>query len=345
MSENNIWHRTIKSVAFSDTFINEKLIPWGMETVLVTGGAGFIGSHVCETLLSKENKVICVDNFNDYYDPKTKEKNISGFKDNPNFILYRQDITDYEGLKEVFKLNNVDKIVHLAARAGVRASFENPGLYWGVNVDGTRNMLEFATEFKIKNFIFGSSSSVYGTNKKIPFSEDDHIENIISPYANTKKKAEELCNEFHDNFDLNVTCLRFFTVYGPRGRPDMAPYKFTELILGGGPIDMYGDGTSKRDYTYVKDIVDGILLSLDKNLGFEIINLGNSNTVELRKFISVIEGAIGNKVKINQLLMQEGDVPLTYADISKAKRLFGYDPKIKIEEGIRLFVEWYKNER
>ncbi len=315
-----------------------------METILVTGGAGFIGSHVCEALLSKGNKVICVDDFNDYYSPSIKEKNIEEASKNPNFVLHRVDITDDKALRKVFE-SKIDKVIHIAARAGVRASFENPQLYEKVNVEGTRNLLELSKEFKIKNFIFGSSSSVYGTNKKLPFSEEDPIENIISPYAEAKKKAEELCKEYHDRFGLNVICLRFFTVYGPRGRPDMAPYKFTRLILEGKPIDMYGGGASKRDYTYVKDIIDGILSALDKNFGFEIINLGDSNTVELKHFISLIEKEIGKKAVINKLPMQKGDVPITYADISKATRLLNYNPKIKIEEGIKLFVNWYQNEK
>ncbi|MEA2036311.1 MAG: SDR family NAD(P)-dependent oxidoreductase [Nanoarchaeota archaeon] len=313
-----------------------------METILVTGGAGFIGSHVCERLLAKGNKVVCVDNFNDYYDPNVKEDNIKDMFKNSNYVLYRVDITNKNELQVVFEKNKIDKIVHVAARAGVRASFDNKEIYESVNVDGTRNLLELANEFGIKNFVFGSSSSVYGTNKKVPFSEDDPIENIISPYAETKKKAEELCKKFHDKFGLKITCLRLFTVYGPRGRPDMAPYKFTKTIIEGEKIDMYGGGDTKRDYTYVVDVVDGILAALDKNLDFEIINLGNSNTIQLKEFIEIIEKEAGKKAEINQLPMQKGDVPMTYADISKAKRLLGYDPKIKIQEGIRIFVEWYK---
>jgi len=313
--------------------------------ILVTGGVGFIGSHVCDALLAKGKGVICVDNFNDYYNPKVKENNIGEASKNNNFVLYRADITNKEELRRIFEENNINKIIHLAARAGVRTSFENPKLYEKVNVEGTRNLLDLAKEFKIKNFIFGSSSSVYGINKKVPFSEDNPTKNMVSPYAKTKKKAEELCKECHSNFGLKVTCLRFFTIYGPRGRPDMAPYKFTKLLLNDKPIEMYGDGTTKRDYTYIKDIVNGILSALDKNFGFEIINLGNSNPVELMKLISVIEKATGKKAKINQLPMQKGDVPITYADISKAKRLLNYKPKIKIEEGIKLFVGWFKNEK
>lgn len=315
-----------------------------METVLVTGGAGFIGSHVCDALLARGDRVICVDNFDDYYDPSIKGKNIKNALRSDNFILSKVDVRNNEQLRKVFEENKIGKAVHLAARAGVRASFEKPKLYHEVNVIGTRNLLEFAVRFKIKNFIFGSSSSVYGMNKKIPFSEDALIDNIISPYAETKKEGEGLCKEYHDRFDLKVICLRFFTVYGPRSRPDMAAYKFTNDLLEGKGIVMYGDGTSRRDYTYIKDIVDGVLAALDKNFDFEIVNLGDSDTVELRYFISLIEKETGKKAKINQLPMQKGDVPVTYADISKAKRLLGYNPKIKIEEGVRLFVEWFKNE-
>ena len=316
-----------------------------METILVTGGAGFIGSHVCDALLARGKKVVCIDNFNDYYDPRIKEKNIENASKNRNFGLYRADITDYDALRNVFIENKVDKIIHLAARAGVRSSFDEPELYKKVNVEGTRNLLELAKEFKIKNFVFGSSSSVYGTNKKIPFSENDPTENAISPYAETKKKAEELCKQYHDKLGLSIACLRFFTVYGPRGRPDMAVYKFIELISESKPIDVYGDGTSKRDYTYVADIVDGALSALDKNFGFEVINLGNSDAVELKKLIAAIEKELGKKAKINRLPMQKGDVHLTYANISKARKLLDYNPKIKIGEGIKLFAEWYKNDR
>lgn len=316
-----------------------------MKTVLVTGGAGFIGSHICDALLDKGSTVICVDDFNDYYNPMVKEKNIEEASKKDKFVLYRADITNENELRNVFEENEIDNIVHLAARAGVRASFYNPQLYEKVNVEGTRNLLELSKEFKIKNFIFGSSSSVYGTNNKIPFSEEDPIKNTISPYAETKKQAERLCKEYSIKFALSVTCLRFFTVYGPRGRPDMAPYKFTKLITEGKPIYMYGDGTSRRDYTYVTDIVAGVLSVLDKNFGFEIINLGNSDTIELRYLISLIEKETGKKAKINRLPMQKGDVLVTYADISKARRLLNYNPKVKIQEGIRLFVRWFENDK
>lgn len=311
-------------------------------SILVTGGAGFIGSHACERLLARNDSVICVDNFNDYYDTSKKERNVSGFLKNPNFKLYREDIRNFDKMEKIFEENKVDKAVHLAAMVGVRYSIKNPSLYKEVNIEGTENLLKLSVRHKIKNFIFGSSSSVYGISKKIPFNEDDDGK-PISPYADTKREGEVLCEEYHKKHGLSITCLRFFTVYGPRGRPDMAPYKFTKLIYEGKAVPMYGDGSTKRDYTYVTDIVDGIIAALDKGFAFEIINLGDSNAIELKYFISLIEKNLGRKAKIEQMPMQEGDVPITYADISKAKRLLNYSPKAKAEEGIKLFVEWYKN--
>src|SRR3989338_651358 len=255
--------------------------------VLVTGGAGFIGSHVCDGLLERGDEVICIDDFNDYYDPRIKEENIRSALQNSKFKLYREDIRDYLLVKKIFAKEIPDKVVHLAARAGVRASIKNHLLYQEVNVKGTLNLLELAKEFRVKNFVFASSSSVYGVNKKMPFAENDQINNIVSPYAATKLEGEMACRNYHEMHGLNISCLRFFTVYGPRGRPDMAPYKFTKLVIEEKPIDLYGDGTSKRDYTYIKDIVEGILSALDKDFGFEIINLGDSNSIELRDFISL----------------------------------------------------------
>lgn len=311
--------------------------------ILVTGGAGFIGSHVCDALLDKGQNVICIDDFNNYYDPQTKENNLKSALKNPKFKLYKEDIRNFDGLKKIFKENKIDKIIHLAARAGVRASIKQPLLYEEVNVKGTLNLLELAKEFNIKDFYFGSSSSVYGIQKKIPFSEQ-HNTSPISPYAVTKKKAEQLCHKYHNLYGLNIICLRFFTVYGPRNRPDMAMYKFTKFISEGKEIEMFGDGTSKRDYTYITDIVSGILNALDKKLGFEIINLGNNKAIELKYFISLIEKELGKKSKIKKLPEQQGDVPLTYANISKAKKTLNYEPKVKIEEGVKLFVRWFNEQ-
>ena len=313
--------------------------------ILVTGGAGFIGSHVCEALVNRGDNVVCVDDFNDYYEPKVKENNIKELMKNSNFKLYRADIRYFNSLNGIFEKETFDRVVHLAARAGVRPSIKNPLLYEEVNVKGTINLLELSRKYKIKNFVFGSSSSVYGINKKVPFSESDEVNDIISPYAATKRAAELMCNVYHRLYGLKITCLRFFTVYGPRGRPDMAPHKFTKLIDEGKEVQVYGTTASKRDYTYIADIVDGIIVAVDKDLPFEIINLGNSKTVELKHLISVIENLVGKKAKIKQLPEQPGDVPLTYADISKARKLLGYAPKASIENGMGLFVEWYKNQK
>jgi UDP-glucuronate 4-epimerase len=233
--------------------------------------------------------------------------------------------------------------VHLAARAGVRPSIKDPVLYEQTNILGTLNLLELARDNKTSNFVFGSSSSVYGKNKNIPFCENDRTDNPISPYAATKKAGEVLCHTYHYLYNLNITCLRFFTVYGPRGRPDMAPYLFTDKIYRGEPITMFGDGKSKRDYTYIKDIVSGILAAVDANHSFEIINLGNSQTVELKKFINIIEELLKKKAVINQEEMPKGDVPVTYADLSKANKLLQYSPQTDIKQGMREFISWYMN--
>jgi len=311
-----------------------------VQTILVTGGAGFIGSHTCEELL-KNCKVICIDNFNDYYDPKFKRRNISTFMKNPNFMLYETEILNFEAIRSIFEKNKIDKIVHLAARAGVRASIQDPKLYYDVNVTGTANILELGRHHKIRTVVIASSSSVYGDNTKIPFSENDITEHQISPYASTKKMVEILAKSY-SQFGLNTTCLRFFTVYGPRGRPDMAPFKFLEKISKKEPIEMFGDGNSKRDYTYVTDVVAGIISALDRNFRYEIFNLGNSHPVKLSDFISTIEDVTGKKAKIIKKPMPASDVPITYADLTKSKRMLGYYPKISLEEGIKLFNDWYE---
>ncbi|MBD3203623.1 SDR family NAD(P)-dependent oxidoreductase [Candidatus Woesearchaeota archaeon] len=313
-----------------------------MKKILVTGAAGFIGSHTCEELLRRDYQVIGVDNFNDYYDPEIKKRNIKNIGNNKNFKIYNEDIRNFSNIKNIFEKEDIDKVIHLAARAGVRPSLKKPRLYFDVNVNGTLNLLELAKKFKINNFIFGSSSSVYGENKKIPFSEKHRTDNQISPYASSKKAGELLCKTYSHLYSLNITCLRFFTVYGERGRPDMAPYKFTNLIYNDKPIEMYGNGTSKRDYTYIKDIVSGILTALEKNFRFEIINLGNSDPVKLKRFISIIEKKLNKKAKIIQKPIPKGDVKITYADISKAKRLLAFEPKVKIDQGLSNLIDWYK---
>ncbi|MBI2129431.1 SDR family NAD(P)-dependent oxidoreductase [Candidatus Woesearchaeota archaeon] len=311
--------------------------------IFITGGAGFIGSHLCERLLKDGKEVIAADDFNDFYDPERKKKNIEDCAKNKKFKIYKADIRNKAEIKKIFEKNKINIIVHLAARAGVRPSMENPLLYIDVNVNGTLVMLELAREFNVKKFVFASSSSVYGSNEKMPFSEDDPVSNPLSPYAITKMAGEQLCALYSRLYGLNIACLRFFTVYGPRGRQDMAPYKFTNLIMKDKEIEVYGDGSSKRDYTFVSDIIDGVAAAIEKELKFEVINLGDSNPVELKYLISLIEKNTGKKAKIKFMPEQKGDVPITYADVSKAKRLLGYRPKVKIEEGIKKLVEWYKN--
>ncbi len=312
--------------------------------IIVTGGAGFIGSHLCEALLNSDqvSKVICIDNFNNFYSPKIKENNVKTCLNSKKFKLYKADITSYQEIEKIFRNEKANKIFHLAARAGVRHSFLNPWLYEEVNVKGTLNLLELARKYDVKNFSFASSSSIYGGNTKIPLSEDDTADEPLSPYAITKRSAELLCKIYSEIHGLNVTCFRFFTVYGPRGRPDMAPYKFTKLISEGKAIDMYGDGSSKRDYTYITDIIDGLMNSLDKNFRFEIINLGNSKPIALKRLISVIERKIDKRAKINRIRKQIGEINVTYADIRKAGKLLGYKPKINIDKGIEKLVEWFK---
>lgn len=314
-------------------------------TIIVTGGAGFIGSHTVKKLLEQKQKVICIDDFNAFYNPKFKEENIKRFTKNKNFTLHKVDICNIEKLEKIFQKSKIDTIIHLAARAGVRPSIQDPLLYYKVNTLGTVNLLELTKKYNIKNFIFSSSSSIYGNNKKIPFSENDNVDNPISPYAATKKSGELACHVYHELHNINVICLRFFTVYGPNGRPDMAPYKFTKLILEEKEIPMYGDGNTYRDYTYVDDIVSGIISSFNylkrNNDVYEIINLGNSDTVKLSYFIKIIEKETGKTAKIKQMPMQLGDVNKTYADLTKAKKLLKYNPKTRIEEGMANFIKWY----
>ena len=317
-----------------------------MKTYLITGGAGFIGSTLAERLLSEGNTVVAVDNFCDFYDPKLKELNVASLQLNNNFKLYRADIRDVEKMEQIFSENHVDVIIHLAAMAGVRPSIENPLLYQDVNGDGTQNILEMAKKHNIKQLVMASSSSVYGNCKETPFREDMIVDFAISPYAATKKANEVMAHVYHHLYDMNIIMLRFFTVYGPKQRPDLAINKFTRLMLAGEKIPMFGDGSTSRDYTFVDDIVDGIIRSCDyvsdnKNV-YEILNLGNNSPVNLREMIFTIGKVLGIEPKIEQLPMQPGDVDITYADISKAERLIGYHPKTSFEEGIRKFVEWYQ---
>ena len=310
-------------------------------SILVTGGAGFIGSNLCEKLICAGEKIICIDNFNDYYNPKIKEENLRNLEGIANFILYRMDILEREKLEEVFAKHSFDMVIHLAARAGVRPSISNAFLYEAVNVQGTINILECCRKYGTGKLVFASSSSIYGGNKKIPFSEDDIVDRPISPYAATKKAGELICYTYSYLFNISVYCYRFFTVYGPRQRPEMAIYKFTRLITEEKPIEIFGDGTSSRDYTYVEDIVDVIASNLENVKGYEIINLGNSNPVKVTEIIKFIEKAANKKAHVKYGRMQAGDVPVTYADILKAKKMLKYNPKTLIEEGINKFTAWY----
>lgn len=316
-----------------------------MKTILVTGVAGFIGSNTAQKLLTDGKKVIGIDNLNDYYNQSWKEENLNNLKKNEDFIFHKADIRDLETLKEIAKTEKIDAIIHLAARAGVRPSIADPILYEEVNVKGTVNMLEIAKEFEIKQFVFASSSSVYGNQEKIPFSETDNVDNPISPYAATKKACELIAYTYSHLYYINTIGLRFFTVYGPAGRPDMAPYLFTKAILNDQPINKFGDGSTRRDYTFIDDIVSGVVAAIDLDHSYEIINLGNNTPVSLNEFISTLEEITGKEMKINQMGMQPGDVDQTYADISKAQKLLGYDPKTNFKEGLTKFVEWYKENR
>jgi len=311
---------------------------------LITGGAGFIGSHLCERLLSRGHAIVTIDNFNDYYDPAIKRRNIEAVLGHSHYTLVEGDILHQEKIQELFRKHEFEVVVHLAARAGVRPSIEQPLLYEQVNMLGTIHLLESARKAGVRKFIFGSSSSVYGENSKVPFSEDDPVDHPISPYAATKKAGEQLCFTYHHLYKIPITCLRFFTVYGPRQRPDMAIHKFTHLIAAGRKVPMYGDGSSKRDYTYVSDIVSGIELAIESCAGYHIYNLGESRTIELKALIKLIEESLDRKAIIDPRPSQPGDVPITYADISKARREIGYDPQVDIREGVRRFVEWYREQ-
>jgi UDP-glucuronate 4-epimerase len=311
-------------------------------TLLITGGAGFIGSHFSERMLERGHTVVCLDNFNDYYDPAVKRRNIESLlKRTDGFRLIEGDILDAGLVRRLFEENRFDAVVHLAARAGVRPSIQEPGLYQRVNLEGTVNLLESSVHHGVTRFLFASSSSVYGANSKVPFSEDDPVNCPVSPYAATKRAGELLAYTFHSLYGLSVHCLRFFTVYGPRQRPDMAIHKFTRLIAEGKEIPLFGNGTSRRDYTYIDDIIDGMEKSLERCTGYSIYNLGESRTIELHRLIGLIEKALEKKAKLRFLDDQPGDVPVTYADISKAARELGYHPCTALEKGIPIFVDWF----
>ena len=315
-----------------------------MKNILITGGAGFIGSHLVDRLIAEGGwRVTVIDDFNDFYSPAIKHRNVLAHAANPHFQLFQIDIRDKGGLEHVFAETKFDCLVHLAARAGVRPSLDQPLLYADTNITGTLNLLELARKYGPRQFVFGSSSSVYGINAKVPFSEDDPIRQPISPYASTKAAGELLCHTYAHLYGLRCICLRFFTVYGARQRPDLAIHKFASLISERKAIPVFGDGTTRRDYTFINDIIAGVRAAVDYNrTDYEVINLGESRTVELRELITLLENELGEKAIIERHPSQPGDVPQTYADITKAAHLLDYNPKTQIEDGIKLFIRWFR---
>ena len=310
---------------------------------LVTGGAGFIGSHVCERLLNSGHAVWALDDLNPFYEPALKRRNMEEIESLAKpFTFVRGDLTDVKLMDELFKKTAFDQVIHLAARAGVRPSLEQPELYQQVNVVGTTTVLETARRHGVKKIIIASSSSVYGVNKKVPFAEGDPLFSIISPYAASKLACEALGHVYHHLHGMDVAMLRFFTAYGPRQRPDLAIHKFARLISAGKPVPVFGDGSTARDYTFITDIVDGVAACTERKFGYEIFNLGEAQTVTLTRLIELLEQALGKKAIIERQPEQPGDVPLTCADITKSRRELGYVPKVKIEQGIPLFVDWFK---
>jgi len=309
---------------------------------LVTGGAGFIGSHVCERLLHSGHAVWVFDDLNPFYDPQIKRQNLGDIRSLAKpFKFVQGDLTNRVALDELFHAVKFDQVLHLAARAGVRPSLEEPALYQRVNVEGTVNVLEAARRRGVTKIIIASSSSVYGVNSKVPFAESDPIFTAISPYAASKLACEALGHVYHHIYGMDVVMLRFFTVYGPRQRPDLAIHKFAKLIRSGKPIPVFGDGGSARDFTYITDILDGVMACTGKEFGYEIFNLGESQTVKLNRLIELLETALGRKAVIDRQPPQPGDVPITFADVSKARATLGYNPRVKIEQGIPLFVDWF----
>ena len=308
--------------------------------ILVTGGAGFIGSHLVEKLLAAGHEVVIVDDFNDFYDPRIKHANIAGFA--KDVTVCHVDIRDGAAVRSLFHREKLDAIAHLAARAGVRPSIQLPQLYYDTNVIGTLHLLEAARVIGAERFIFASSSSVYGASKTVPFSEDQHLTQTLSPYAATKVAGEFLCSTYSHLYQMRVVALRYFTVYGPRQRPDLAIHQFTRRIYAGQAIDQFGDGSTRRDYTYIDDVIQGTMAALKyEGPRYDIFNLGESETIQLKELILALENALGKKAKINRLPEQPGDMPLTCADISKARKLLGYNPTMKFSEGLPRFVKWF----
>ena len=308
--------------------------------ILVTGGAGFIGSHLVEKLLAAGYEVAILDDFNDFYDPQIKRDNIAAVS--KDTVIHHVDLRDSAAVRNVFHREKFETIVHLAARAGVRPSIQYPQLYYDTNVSGTLHLLDAARVTGVERFIFASSSSVYGISKTVPFSEDQHLTQTLSPYAATKIAGEFLCSTFSHLYQMRMVALRYFTVYGPRQRPDLAIHQFTRRIYAGQPIDQFGDGTTRRDYTYIDDVIQGTIAALNYDRSpFDIFNLGESETIQLNDLISAIEKALGKKAKVNRLPEQLGDMPLTCADISKARKLLGYNPITQFNEGLPRFIDWF----
>ncbi|KAB2963218.1 MAG: NAD-dependent epimerase/dehydratase family protein [Thermoanaerobaculia bacterium] len=311
--------------------------------ILVTGGAGFIGSHVTRRLLGRGERITCLDDFNDFYDPALKRANAATFAGRDDWQLVEGDIRDAALVERLFATGRFDAVIHLAARAGVRPSLAEPILYEDVNCIGTLRLLEAARRHGPANFVFASSSSVYGINEKVPFAETDPVDLPISPYATTKRAGELLCFNYSHLYDLRTSCLRFFTVYGPSQRPEMAIAKFTDLLARGRSVPLYGTGQTRRDYTFIDDIVDGVVAALDLAPRFEIFNLGGSQTTALIDLVHAIAAELGVEAKIEMLPEQPGDVPITFADVAKAGRLLGYAPKVPIREGLARYVAWYRD--
>jgi UDP-glucuronate 4-epimerase len=316
-----------------------------MGSVLVTGGAGFIGSHLTDRLLADGADVVVLDNFDPFYDASAKQRNLEAASRSPRFRLITGDIRDPAAVDAAFAALPIDAVVHLAARAGVRPSIEDPALYTSVNLDGTVQVLEACRRRGVSRFVFGSSSSVYGNNAKVPFAEDDPVDHPISPYAATKRAGELLAHSYHHLFGMRVSCLRFFTVFGPRQRPDLAIRKFATLMAAGREIPVFGDGTTGRDYTYVDDIVDGIVRSLERTRGFHIWNLGGSHPVLLNDLIAVLARGLGCTPNLRRLPPQPGDVDRTWADVARARTELAWEPGTSFEKGIERFLAWFEVER
>lgn len=311
---------------------------------LVTGGAGFIGSHLIERLLAEGHRVICLDNFDHFYDPTLKHRNLKQAQQDSRFRLVEGDLRDEGLFKKLFQEEEIEIVAHLAARAGVRPSIEHPLLYADVNIRGTMNLLEACKKYGVRRLVFASSSSVYGNNPKVPFAEDDPVDNPISPYAATKKAGELICYTYHYLYGMDIACLRYFTVYGPRQRPEMAIHQFTRLIHEGKKVTLFGDGSSRRDYTYIEDAIEGTMGALGREHRYEIYNIGESQTISLSQLIQSIEEKIGKKARVEYLPPQPGDVERTYADIRKAAERLGYRPRTDIREGLARFIRWYLEE-